>query len=216
MHAAFPRFTKEVHQIMQLGLRNGAQIARSSKVLDEVKGKLLAEGMAALLKFGFGFVLREGLVGGHKDKALAFFNENFLFTDPESPGGIRYYQGKFLIRTREPGDDMNVWLRFCPQPEKLFLDKAHTFVNHEAVVTATVLNEDAADLLETQSDKVDLVIRFKDVQSITGLLGRSNMDMTGLLLENLVQMSGNVGHLFKLGAIAKNVELSLNLPRFID
>ena len=210
MHAGFANFSKEINQVMQLGIRTGARIPGTRNLKDRAGGRLMAKGMAVLLQAGFGYIMRDGLLNHREEKALAFFRENFVFTDPQAPGGERYYQGKFLIRTRKPGDDMNVYLRFCPDPEALFRDGE---LIESKVVATSVMTEEEADVLAQDPDKVDLVINFKDVESITGLLGRPNVDMTGLLLENLVQLTGNVGHLFKLGAIAKNVELSLDLPK---
>ncbi len=206
MHAAFPRFTQELNQVMKLG----ADSKEAGAFLDWAGGKILANGMVVLLKLGFGYILQDSLFKNQSEKAMAFFNENFVIRDPNAEGGKRYYQGKFLIRTKEAGDDMNVWLRFCPKPEALF--KEATLVPL-AVIATEALSEEEADRLEKDPDRVDLVIRFKDVRSILGLIGRSEIDMTGLLLENVVQMSGNVGHLFKIGAIAKNIELSLGLGK---
>ena len=210
MHAAFPRFPAEIHQVMRLG----AGAAPLAKVLDSAGGTLLAGGMALLLRLGFGFVLRYALLGPvQSGKAMAFFKENFVFTDPNAAGGQRYYQGKFLIRTRHPGDDMNVWLRFCPEPDKLFRKTLFgDALDPKAVIATEVLTEARADAVESDPERVDLVIRFRDVDSIVGLIGRPNVDIVGLLLENVVQLTGNVGHLFKLGAVAKNVELALDLP----
>jgi hypothetical protein len=78
-------------------------------------------------------------------------------------------------------------------------------------VTSEVLNEKEADRLEQDLSGVDLVIRFRDVPSIVGLLGRKEVDIVGLLLENVVQLTGNTGHLFKLGAIGADIELALGL-----
>ncbi|MHB0984956.1 MAG: hypothetical protein ACYC05_05095 [Sulfuricella sp.] len=211
MHAAFPRFPEEIHRVMRLGAGAGAM----PQLLEAAGGTLLANGMAILLKLGFGYVMRDSLLGETPSgKAMAFFKENFVFTDPNAPGGQRYYQGKFLIRTRRPGDDMNVWLRFCPEPERLF--KATPFgtaLDPLAVIATEVLSEAEAERIEKDPGQVDLVIRFRDVDSIVGLIGRPNVDIVGLLLENIVQLTGNVGHLFKLGALAKNVELALDLPQ---
>lgn len=144
----------------------------------------------------------------------AFFEDNFVIIDPNAPSGRRYYQGKFLIRTSRRDDDMNVLLKFCPKPEQLYMETPFgKSLNSLAVVSTEVLNEAAADRIEQDASQVDLVIRFKDVESILGLLGRQGVDIVGLLLENLVQLTGHVGHLFKLGAIATDIQLSLDLPK---
>jgi hypothetical protein len=79
-------------------------------------------------------------------------------------------------------------------------------INSLEVIETAVLTEQEAEELESQPDKVDLVIRFKDVESILGLIGGANVDIVGLLLDNIVQLCGNVGHLFKLGAIGANIQ----------
>jgi hypothetical protein len=211
MHAGFPRFTNEINQAMQRGLKDDDV----TRFFEQAGGRLLAKGMATLLKLGFGFVMRDSLLSEEQSqKALAFFNDNFVISDPDAEGGRKYYQGKFLIRTRKPDDDMNVWLKFCPEPEELFKETASGKELHPlAVVSTEALSEEEAERIEIDPDQVDLVIRFKDSQSIVGLLGRPDVDMVGLLLENLVQMTGNVGHLFKIGAIAANLERALDLPK---
>lgn len=210
MHASFPCFPHGLHTVMKLGF-DGEAVTR---LVDRAGGRLMASGMSLLLKVGFAFLLRDGLLDDrHSQEALAFFDENFVIHDPDAPGGQRYYQGKFLIRTRKPDDDMNVWLRFCPHPDALFdMTPEGPKLNSSAVVWTETLDEAQAEALEHDLDQVDLVIRFRDVESILNLLGRTNVDLTGLLLENVVQLSGNLGHLFKLGAIARNIELTLDLP----
>jgi hypothetical protein len=209
MHAGFPCFTQDIQQVMRLGRRE----ANMPELVEHVGGTLLASGMAVLLKLGFGYVMRNSLLdAAQAKKAMAFFDENFVITDPTAAGGERYYQGQFLIRTRKDRDDMNVWLRFCPDPDVMMIETPFgKALNSLAVVSTDVLDEREADAIERDPDKVDLVIRFKDIDSIVGLIGRENVDIVGLLLENLVQLTGNVGHLFKLGAIAKNIELELGL-----
>ncbi len=102
---------------------------------------------------------------------------------------------------------MNVYFCFCPHPERLLrqMPWGETIDSLEVVQTA-VLTEQEADKLEHDPDKVDLVIRFKDVEAILGLIGGANVDIVGMLLDNVVQLQGNVGHLFKLGAIGANIQ----------
>jgi hypothetical protein len=204
MHAAFPHFTKEINQVMQHGFKN----IEASVLFGRVGGKLLAEGMAVLLKLVFGFIVLKDL----PDKSLDFFDKNFVILDPNAEGGKRYYQAKFLIRTRKPEDNMNVLLEFCSDPANLFIGgPAGKVLNPLAVVSTQTPSEKSADEMEKDPDKVDLVICFKDAESIIGLLKRPDVDMVGLLLENLVQLTGNVGHLFKLAAIAANIKQAVNI-----
>lgn len=211
MHAAFPHFSGEINQIMQLGAANST----ASELMDRVGGRFLAGGMAQLLKLGFGFLMLSSIVRGQRERAENFFNENFVITDSTIPGGKRYYQGKFLIRTNKPNDDMNVLLKFCPQPVKLYKKTPlGTFLDPSSVVITETLNENQADRVEKDPNQVDLVIRFKDANSIKGLLKQPDVDMAGLLLDNVVQLTGNLGHLFKLGAIAQNVRREIDSLKF--
>lgn len=212
MHAGFPCFSQDIQQVMRLGVHDNIEIP---ELVESIGGPILAGGMAVLLKLGFGYIMRDCLLDKEQsDKAQAFFDENFIFRDPNATGGQRFYQGKFLLRTRKPGDNMNVWLRFCPDPGDLYIDTPFgRSINSLKVVEADVVDEKEAAKLERNPDKVDLVIRFKDIDSIVGLIGRENVDIVGLLLENVVQLTGNVGHLFKLGAIAKNIEIELGLVK---
>ena len=209
MHAGFPCFTQDLQGILKLGADN----AELPEHFESLGGRMLAGGMAVLLKLGFGYVMRDSLIDAERSqKALRFFNDNFVFSDPDSATGESYYQGKFLIRTRKPGDDMNVYLKFCDDPSNLFINSVFgRCLNPLAVVSTEVLDEAEAERIATDPDRVDLVIRFKDINSIIGLIGREDVDIVGLLLENVVQLTGNVGHLFKLGAIAKDTEIELGL-----
>ncbi|MFQ5587806.1 MAG: hypothetical protein ACE5F7_03110 [Nitrospiria bacterium] len=211
MHAAFPCFTQGIH----MTLRRGAKTGGLPEALEAAGGTLIASGMALLLKAGFGYVMRDGLLDKRRsEEALRFFRDNFVFTDPGSPGGERYYQGKFLIRTRKPGDNMNVYLSFCPKPEELFIETPFgSCLNPMSVVSTKILDEERADRIEKSPDRVDLIIRFRDNAAILELMGKADVDIVGLLLDNVVQLTGNVGHLFKLGAIAAETETALGLSQ---
>lgn len=205
MHAGFPQSTVNLIHVLQIGASADDELR---SLLSSKGGKLMAEGMALLLKLGFGFVLRDSLLSPQQAaKARAFLEENFIIVDPDAQGGKRYYQGKFLIRTRRAGDDMNVLLRFCPHPDKIMKQMPWgETIDSLAIVQTDVLTEQEADKLENDPDKADLVIRFKDIEAILGLIGGSSVDIVGMLLDNVVQLRGNVGHLFKLGAIGSNIQ----------
>lgn len=209
MHAGFPCFSNDIRRVLQLGEHDPVM----PQLVESAGGTALAGGIALLLKMGFGYVMRDGLLDQKQSQhAERFFQDNFVFNDPYAENGHYYYQGRFLIRTRKPGDNMNVLLRFCPDPDALYIDTAFgRCLNPLSVISTEILDEGAAQALEEQADAVDLVIRFKDIVSILKLIGRNDVDLVGLLLENVVQLSGNVGHLFKLGAIAKNIELELDV-----
>jgi hypothetical protein len=233
MHAAFPRFFPEIHQAMRLGLAHGAradsslaaagypkdaqdrlrQVARLNElvkadkpseieiVLEGALGSLVADGMAVVLELAFGL-----LVLGEEIKGEQFFEENFVFRDPNAPGGKRYYQGKFLITTRDPNEDMNVLLQFCPRPDALYFDG---ILDPAAVVTARAVGKEEAATLKNTPFAFDLLMQFRDLAAIFGLIGSADLDMVGLMLQNKVQFKGNTGHLFKLGAISAGVQAAL-------
>lgn len=207
MHAGFPQLTPGVLRTLHSGMQGDIHLQR---LLLHGGGHLVAEGMALALQLGFGLILRDGLLDeAQSRRARAFFEDNFEITDPMAAGGKRYYQGEFLIRTRQAEDDMNVLLQFCPEPDKLFCQTPWGMsLDPFAVVHTRVMDEEQAGRLERS---VDLVIRFKDAETILGLIGQPGVDIVGLLLQNLLQLTGNVGHLFKLGAIGADVQRLLAL-----
>ena len=206
MHATIPSLPEGIRYLAFSGLRTGELSGELEGLLDRAAGHLVAGGMAKLVKLGFGFLICEGLDDHKAERARAFFNENFVMKDPDAEGGVRYYRGRFLIRTRKPEDDMNVYIRLCPDADRLFRDGR---LDPCAIVSAEALTEEEAQRMEQDPDKVDLVIRFRDVQAILGLMERPDADVVQLLLENLVQITGNFGHMFKLGAIGKNAQAAV-------
>ncbi len=202
MHAGFPQVTPGILRTLNSGMQSDAHL---KGLLSQSGGHMVAEGMALALRLGFSLILRDGLLDeAQSRRAREFFADNFEITDPMAPGGKRYYQGRFLIRTRRDGDDMNVLLEFCPEPDKLYRQMPWgQCLDPFAVVHTRAMDEDEAERLER---KVDLVISFKDAETILGLIGQPNVDIVGLLLQNRVQLTGNVGHLFKLGAIGADVQ----------
>lgn len=193
MHATIPVLPQGIHYLMRAGLSR----VKLPHELDEIGGRLLAETLAGAIRLGFGYLLLEGLDAEKSAQAEAFFNENFVI-----PAG--YYQGKILIRTRSDG--MNVYLRFCPEPDELYLDTPFgKRLNPAAIICAEAIDDSEADAIERDPARIDLVIRFRDIPAILSLMQRPDADVVQLLLENLLQITGNFGHLFKFGAIGKSV-----------
>jgi hypothetical protein len=203
MHATIPVLPQGIHYLMRTGFAH----TEITQELDKIGGRLLANIIAGAIRLGFGYLVLEGLNEAQSRKAATFFKENFVISDPNAPGGIRYYQGKILIRTRQPDDDMNVYIRFCPDPDALYLP-GH-ILNPVAIVRSEAVSESEADAIERDPERMDLVIRFRDIPAILGLMQRPDADVVQLLLENLVQITGNFGHLFKFGAIGNNVQSAL-------
>ncbi|MER0169763.1 MAG: hypothetical protein DU489_03990 [Nitrosomonas sp.] len=210
MHATIPALPGGIHYILKSGIELGEADGTLSGLLNRMEGTMLAAGMAVMIKLGFGFLINPGLSESQAKKAQHFFENNFVIKDPNVAGGIRYYQGKILIRTRKPQDDMNVLIKFCPDPEALYIQTPFgRQLNPAAIVTTEALSETEADRIERDPNEVDLMIRFKDTQAILGLAGRPNVDVAQLLIENLVQITGNFGHMFKFGAIGMNVQKAM-------
>jgi hypothetical protein len=210
MHATIPALPDGIHYILKSGIQLGEADGSLAGLLNRMEGTMLAAGMAVMIKLGFGFLISPGLSESKARKAQHFFDDNFVIKDPNVPSGVRYYQGKILIRTRKPQDDMNVLIKFCPDPQALFIDTPFgRQLNPVAIVITEALSEAEADRIERDPNEVDLIIRFKDTQAILGLAGRPNADVAQLLIENLVQITGNFGHMFKFGAIGKNVQAAV-------
>ncbi len=217
MHAAFPQINSEILSVMCEGIRR----AKLDKQLDRIAGTALANGMALALKLVFGFTMISSTwksvmnflsLGRLYKKDMDFLVDNFEILDSNVEGGKRYYQGRILFRTDKQGDDMNVLLEFCPDPEKLFRDTIFGRVpDPGAIVSTKVLKEKEADQIENDPDKVDIVILFKDIKAILGLMENPNIDLVNLLLDNLMHVRGNVGHIFKFGSIATNLKLAFGL-----
>ncbi len=217
MHAAFPQINSEIMSVIFEGFRK----AKLDKRLDRLAGTALANGMALALRLAFSFTMVTSFgksvinvisFGNLYKKDDDFLRDNFEIIDPVVEGGKRYYQGKILFSTDKKGDDMNVLLKFCPEPEKLYRNTIFgRFPNPGAIVSTSVLKEDEAESIMSDPDKVDVVILFKDINSILGLIGKPNVDLVDLLLGNLMHVKGNVGHLFKFGSIATNIKLAFGL-----
>lgn len=210
MHATIPALPGGIHYILKSGIQLGEADGALSGLLNRMEGTMLAAGMAVMIKLGFGFLISPGLSESQAKKAQHFFENNFVIKDPNVAGGIRYYQGKILIRTRKPQDDMNVLIKFCSDPQALFIETPFgKQLNPVAIVATEALSETEADRIERDPNEVDLVIRFKDTRAILGLAERPNVDVAQLLIENLVQITGNFGHMFKFGAIGMNVQTAM-------
>ncbi|MDH5572321.1 MAG: hypothetical protein OEY89_11180 [Gammaproteobacteria bacterium] len=207
MHATIPSLPNGIHHLVLSGIQAGEVSGALEGLVDRGAGRLMARGMAKLIELGFGFLICEGLDPVKAEKSRTFFDENFIMRDTNAKTGIRYYQGKFLIRTRKPEDDMNVYIRFCPDTKKLFIGGQ---LNPAAIVSAEAVTESEAEAIEKDPDRVDLIIRFKDIKAILGLMERPEADVVQLLLENQVQLTGNFGHMFKFGAIGKNAQQAVS------
>ncbi len=193
---------------------------RETKSFTALEGKIVANVMALLIKKGFrAFSTLDSLV-----KKNSFLEENFIIKDDNGKDAL--YRGRFLIRTKQPDDQMNVWFAFLQRkwlydPFIRFLKRVrdktkdwvdiYSFLLSTNLVSTKTLSEKEADKYENDPDRVDLVLRFKDIHSIYGLLQSQDLDMVDLMFKNLLQIYGNQNHLYKLGYITKNLQLALGL-----
>ena len=218
MNTGFYQFNTDFIKFLQGSPKQQALARKKTKRFTALEGKLVAKVMALLIEHGFqAFASVNALV-----KRRSFFEENFIILDDNAKEAL--YRGKFLIRTMQPDDQMNVWFGFLQSGGlfallikffKYLRDKTgdridfYSILRSANLVSTKTLSEAEADQYENDPDRVDLVLRFKDIATIYRLLQSSNLDMVDLMFKNLLQIYGNQNHLYKLGAITKNLQLAL-------
>ena len=220
MYTGFYQLRTDFIRVLQGGSDRREMARRKTKSFTALEGKIVAKVMAILIKHGFqAFSTLDAVV-----KRNSFFEENFIILDDKGKEAL--YQGRFLIRTLQPDDQMNVWFGFSQG--SWFLDLLirifkkirditkdridfYSILRSINLVSTKTLNEKEADKYENDPDRVDLVLRFKDIPSIYGLLQSQDLDMVDLMFKNLLQIYGNQNHMFKLGAITRNLQLALGL-----
>ena len=218
MYTGFYQVNTDFIKVLQGGPEQQKLVRRETNFFTVLEGKLVAKIIALLIEHGFqAFATIDALV-----KKDSFFEENFIILDDR--GQEAFYRGKFLIRTRQPGDQMNVWFGFLQNNKllaplsnfaKKIRDKTddridfYSILKSTDLVSAKTLSEDEADQYENDPERVDLVLRFKDIPSIYSLLQSQSLDMVDLMFKNLLQIYGNQNHLYKLGAISRNLQLAL-------
>jgi len=218
MNTGFYQFNTDFIKFLQGSPKQQALARKKTKRFTALEGKLVAKVMALLIEHGFqAFAAVNALV-----KRRSFFEENFIILDDDAKEAL--YRGKFLIRTMQPDDQMNVWFGFLQSGGlfaplikffKYLRDKTggridfYSILRSANLVSTKTLSEAEADQYENDPDRVDLVLRFKDIATIYRLLQSSDLDMVDLMFKNLLQIYGNQNHLYKLGAITKNLQLAL-------
>jgi len=220
MYTGYYQVHTDFIKVLQGGSEQQELAKKESDFFKVLEGKLEAKVMALLIEHGFqAFATIDAVI-----KKDSFFEENFVILDDNGKEAL--YQGKFLIRTREPGDQMNVWFGFLQGNGLLapLIDFAkkiraktddridfYSILKSTDLVSTKTLSEAEADQYENDPERVDLVLRFKDIPSIYGLLQSQNLDMVDLMFKNLLQIYGNQNHMYKLGSITKNIQLALGL-----
>jgi hypothetical protein len=218
MYTGFYQVNTDFIKFLQGGPEQQELARKETNLFTALEGKLVANVMALLIEHGFqAFAAIDAAI--HKE---SFFEDNFIVLDDRGEEAL--YQGKFLIRTRRPGDQMNVWFGFLQDNGllapldgffKTLRDKTedrldfYSFFKSTDLVSTKTLSEAEADQYENDPERVDLVLRFKDIASIYGLLQSQDLDMVDLMFKNQLQIYGNQNHMYKLGAITRNLQLAL-------
>lgn len=218
MYTGFYQINTDFLKLLQGSPRQQALARKKTKHYTALEGRLVAKVMALLIEHGFqAFATVSALI-----KKKSFFEENFIILDDEGKEAL--YRGKFLIRTMQPDDEMNVWFGFLQSGGllaplirwfKYLRDitggriDLYSVLRSANLVSTKTLSEADADRYENDPDRVDLVLRFKDIATIYSLLQSSDLDMVDLMFKNRLQIYGNQNHLYKLGAIARNIQLAL-------
>jgi hypothetical protein len=218
MNTGFYQFNSDFIRFLQCSPRQQALARKKTKRFTALEGKVVAKVMALLIEHGFqAFATFNALF-----KRKSFFEENFLILDDDAKESL--YQGKFLIRTMQPDDQMNVWFGFLQSRGILWpLIKCFKYLKNITggridfysilrsanLVSTRTLSEAQADQYENDPERVDLVLRFKDMATIYRLLQAGDLDMVDLMFQNQLQINGNQNHLYKLGAITRNLQLAL-------
>jgi len=171
MYTGFYQVNTDFIKFLQGGTEQQELAKEETNFFTVLEGKLVAKVMALLIEHGFqAFATIDAVV-----KKNSFFEENFLILDDSAQEAL--YQGKFLIRTRQPGDQMNVWFGFLQGNGLLAplsniarklrektgdrLDFYSILKSTDLVATKT-LSEAEADQYENDPDRVDLVLRFQE------------------------------------------------------
>jgi hypothetical protein len=217
MYTGFYQLRTDFVKVLHGGPEQQETARKETNFFTAIEGKLVANAMAMLIEHGFqAFATIDAIA-----KKNSFFEDNFIILDDH--GKETLYQGKFLIRTRRPDDQMNVWFGFLQsngsfEPLRNLLkdirDKTagnidiYSFFQSTDLVSTKILNEKEADEYEKDPERVDLVLRFKDIPSIYGLLQSQDLDMVDLMFKNLLQISGNQNHMYKLGAITRDLTMT--------
>lgn len=220
MYTGFYQLRTDLLKVIQGGRDQKEAAKRETKSYTATEGKIVATVMAMLIEHGFqAFSTLDSLL-----RRRSFFEENFVILDDRGKESL--YRGRFLIRTQDPHDQMNVWFGFLQSswlPDafvrflKLLRDKTgdrvdlYSFFLSMNLVSTKTLDEQEADRYENDPDKVDLVIRFKDISTIYRLLQSGDLDMVDLMFKNLMQIYGNQNHMYKLGYITRNLQMALGL-----
>lgn len=218
MYTGFYQLRTDFIKVLQGDSKQRELARRKTDSFTAFEGKIVAGVMALLIEHGFqAFATVDALL-----KRDSFFEENFLILDDKGQDAL--YQGRFLIRTQQPDDQMNVWFGFLQgnrllEPlSRLFkrirdrtgdVIDLYSILQSIDLVSTKILSEKEADRYENDPDRVDLVLRFKDIPSIYSLLQSEDLDMVDLMFKNLLQIYGNQNHMYKLGAITRNLQLRL-------
>jgi len=115
---------------------------------------------------------------------LLFMKLKFMF-DPSYRKNIENFKGRYQFRSRDGG-----------------------------ITVLVELDNGKMDIKETLSEDVDVTVIFKDGRSLMNFLLSQNRDVLRGLLNNEINVNGNLNYIYKFAFMANHLQLELtgNLP----
>ena len=115
---------------------------------------------------------------------LLFMRLKFMF-DPSYRRNIENFKGRYQFRSRDGG-----------------------------ITVLVEFDNEKMDIKETLSEDVDVTVIFKDGRSLMNFLLSQNRDVLRGLLNNEINVNGNLNYIYKFAFMANHLQLELtgNLP----
>ena len=118
------------------------------------------------------------------EKLLLFMKLKFMF-DPSYRRNIENFKGRYQFKSRD-----------------------------NKITVLVELDNGKMDIKETLSEDVDVTVIFKDGRSLMNFLLSQNRDVLRGLLNNEINVNGNLNYIYKFAFMANHLQLELtgNLP----
>ena len=143
-------------------------------------------GKLALEKAGEKFLnaLEDEAAETFLEMLLLFMKLKFMF-DPSYRRNIENFKGRYQFRSRDGG-----------------------------ITVLVEFDNEKMDIKETLSEDVDVTVIFKDGRSLMNFLLSQNRDVLRGLLNNEINVNGNLNYIYKFAFMANHLQLELtgNLP----
>ena len=143
-------------------------------------------GKLALEKAGEKFLnaLEDEAAETFLEMLLLFMRLKFMF-DPSYRRNIENFKGRYQFRSRDGG-----------------------------ITVLVEFDNEKMDIKETLSEDVDVTVIFKDGRSLMNFLLSQNRDVLRGLLNNEINVNGNLNYIYKFAFMANHLQLELtgNLP----